>query len=50
MVAVALKVKSRGPFPLLLREDAIDVSFGEPRVVQIRKPYMDFTMLQSESL
>jgi hypothetical protein len=50
MVAVPLKVKPRSPLPLLLREDAIDVSVGEPRVVQIREPYMDLTMLQSESL
>jgi hypothetical protein len=50
LVAVPLKVKSRRPLPLLLREDAIDVSVGESRVVQIREPYMDLTMLQSESL
>ena len=50
LVSVPLKVKSRRPLPLLLREDATDVSVGEPRVVQIREPDMDLTMLQSESL
>jgi hypothetical protein len=49
-VAVSLKVKPRGSLAFLLREDAIDVLCGKPRLVQIREPYMDLIMWQSERL
>ena len=48
MVAVSLKIKPRGALLLLLRQDAIDLACGEPRVVQIRKPYIDLIMVQSD--